>query len=117
MNKPTDKGEWVILTEIEKKCFSALSEVTFLPASFDKRFARSVIGAVKLTEKQRNYAVFIFNKYRRQIRKYQELAFELQPERFDVKINFSGTLFTDQQADIKFNDTFKPKRFPSPPNK
>lgn len=104
-------SEKIVLSDIEKKCFEALKGVTFLPASFDKRFARSIIGATVLTEKQRNYGLYVFNKYRRQIKNYEELAFQLQPDRFDVKVDFQGTLFTDGQVDVKFKDTFKPHKY------
>ena len=106
-------SERTSLNEIEKKLVKALGAVTFLPASYDKRFYRSLSADALYTEKQKRYLHFVFNKYRRQISNYQELAFELEPERFDVKVKFERTLFSSEggQAEISFNDTFKPSRF------
>jgi hypothetical protein len=100
------------LTETEKKILKALDSVVFLPASYDKRFYRSLSPDALYTEKQKRYLHFVFNKYRRQINNYSELAFELQPERFDVKVKFEKTLFDVQgSSEIEFKDTFKPSRF------
>lgn len=107
-----DAKERTQLNEIEKKVVQALDNVVFLPASYDKRFCRSLSIDAFYTEKQKRYLHFVFNKYRRQIKNYQELAFELQPERFDVKLKFEKDLFkTEGSAEIEFKDTFKPKRF------
>lgn len=50
----------------------AMQFVTFLPASFDKRFFKGVSSQVaegkELSEKQRAYLIEIFTKYRRQIK-------------------------------------------------
>jgi hypothetical protein len=112
-NKKNTMSERTSLTDIEKKLVRALGQVTFLPASYDKRFYRSLSVDALYTEKQKRYLHFIFNKYRRQISNYQELAFELEPERFEVKIKFERTLFSAEggQAEIDFKDTFKPSRF------
>ena len=101
------------LNEIESKIVNALLCVTFLPASYDKRFYKSMDADGIYTEKQKKYLHFIFNKYRRQIKNYKELSFELEPERFDVKIKFEKNLFTVEsgQVEIEFVDTFKPSRF------
>lgn len=100
------------LNEVEKKIVKALDSVTFLPASYDKRFCRSMTTDGTYTEKQKNYLHFVFNKYRKQIKNYKELAFELQPERFDVNVKFETDLFAqDGRAEIEFKDTFKPSRF------
>jgi hypothetical protein len=100
------------LNEVEKKVVKALVAVTFLPASYDKRFYRSLSVDGLYTEKQKKYLHFIFNKYRRQIKNYQELAFELEPDRFDVKVKFERNLFAvDGSSEIEFKDTFKPSRF------
>ena len=100
------------LSCIEKKVVLSLSKVTFLPASYDKRFAHSLSVDALYTEKQKNYLHFIFNKYRRQIKDYKELAFELQPDRFNVNIKFETDLFSQfGSAEIEFKDTFKPVKF------
>ena len=101
------------LSEVEKKLITALGQVVFLPASYDKRFYRSLSTDALYTQKQKRYLHFIFNKYRRQISNYQELAFELEPERFDVKIRFEKTLFSSDcvEVEVSFKDTFKPSRF------
>lgn len=107
-------SERTALNEIEKKIVKALDAVTFLPASYDKRFYRSLSVDALYTEKQKRYLHFVFNKYRRQIRNYEQLAFELQPERFDIKVKFETDLFSqDGKAEIEFKDTFKPSRFVS----
>lgn len=113
-NKVNDMSEITALNEIEKKIVKALDTVTFLPASYDKRFYRSLAADAIYTEKQKRYLHFIFNKYRRQIKNYQELAFELQPERFEVKVKFERTLFSmDRSAEVEFKDTFKPSKLVS----
>jgi hypothetical protein len=104
-------SERTALNEIEKKLVKALDSVTFLPGSYDKRFCRSLSADAMYTEKQKRYLHFVFNKYRRQIKNYEALAFELSPERFDVNVKFERTLFSGGQAEISFNDTFKPSRF------
>lgn len=86
------------LNEIEKKLVEALGQVTFLPASYDKRFCRCLAVDGLYTEKQKRYLHFVFNKYRRQIKNYQKLAFELQPERFDVKVKFERDLFSAEDS-------------------
>lgn len=101
------------LSEVEKKLIRALGSVTFLPASYDKRFYRSLSVDAVYTEKQKRYLHFVFNKYRKQIPNYQDLAFELEPGRFDVNVKFGGSdLFNEGgTAEIEFKDTFKPSRF------
>lgn len=96
------------LNKSEKKMIVALAQVTFLPASFDKRFYKgcSVYGVY--SEKQKKYLHFIFNKYRKQIRGYEDLAMELYPDRFNLEVNFNEDLFNS--CDIKIKDTFKPTR-------
>lgn len=101
------------LSEVEKEVVKALNLVIFLPASYDKRFFRSISIDGHYTWKQKRYLHFIFNKYRRQVKGYEELAFRLEPDRFDVEVKFQGDLFSDGKAEVIFKDTFKPKRFVS----
>lgn len=102
------------LSDIEKELVKALNRVTFLPASYDKRFFRSISVDGHYTWKQKRYLRFIFNKYRKQIRNYSEIALRLEPERFEVKIDFTPDLFSiDGKAEVSFKDTFKPKRLVS----
>jgi hypothetical protein len=115
MTKFTDqKFERSPLSELEKKLVKALGVVTFLPASYDKRFARSLSIDGHYTWKQKRYLAFIFNKYRKQIRNYQDLAMQLDPDRFNVEVKFERDLFSvDGRAEVTFKDTFKPKKFVS----
>lgn len=101
------------LSAIEKEVVAKLNMVTFLPASYDKRFFRSISTDGYYTWKQKRYLHFIFNKYRKQIRGYEELALRLDPDRFKVEVKFEHDLFSDGQAQVTFKDTFKPKRFVS----
>lgn len=62
------------MTEHEKTTISGLGlNVTYLPGSFDKRFARDMYAILKnnpnyeLTEKQRKYIFIMLKRYRRQI--------------------------------------------------
>lgn len=89
------------LSEIEKKLVRALGNVTFFPASYDKRFYRSLSVDGHYTWKQKRYLHFVFNKYRKQIRNYKDLAIELEPDRFNLNIDLFGMTITD---------TFKPKK-------
>ena len=58
------------MTDIQ--IIDAMQFVTFLPASFDKRFFKGVSSRVaegkELSEKQRAYLVELFAEYRRQIK-------------------------------------------------
>ncbi len=60
------RGEIIIATNLHSK-------VTFLPASFDKRFSRDLYYLAKadpekeLTEKQRAYLFKLLHKYRKQL--------------------------------------------------
>ena len=102
------------LSAIEKEVVKALDQVTFLPASYDKRFWKSLSVDGHYTWKQKRYIAFIFNKYRQQIRNYQDLALRLEPDRFNVEVKFERDLFSvDGRAEVEFKDTFKPKRFVS----
>lgn len=56
-----------LMTEMEKEAVSCLSQVRFLPASWDKRFARSLSGSDTLTEKEAPQVWRLFKRYRRQI--------------------------------------------------
>ena len=100
------------LNKTEKKLVIALAAVTFMPASYDKRFYCNMSVNGLYTDKQKNYLHFIFNKYRKQIRNYEELAMELDPDRFKVEIDFKDDLFND--VDIKITDTFNPQRLVTP---
>jgi len=114
MKKFTEqKFEKSPLSDVEKEVVKALDQVTFLPASYDKRFWRSLSVDGHYTWKQKRYIHFVFNKYRRQIRNYQELALRLEPDRFEVEVQYEGDLFSDGKANVKFKDTFKPKRMVS----
>jgi hypothetical protein len=60
------------LTDKEKMMANRLStEVTFLPASYDKRFCKGLQAYSVLTEKQIAYMHKCFDKYRRQIKDYE----------------------------------------------
>lgn len=109
------KFERFPLSEIEKEVVKALDNVTFLPASYDKRFWRSLHPDELYTWKQKRYIRFIFNKYRRQIKNYADLAFRLEPERFEVelKVNEADLFTIGAQTDIIFKDTFKPRKLVS----
>lgn len=90
-------------TKTELKVIRALSFVTFLPGSGDKRFYKSIKDYTELTEGQRSFLYKIFEKYRRQIPHYKELALELQPERFKVSVKFDNTLF-GVESEIEVQD-------------
>ena len=74
MNK-ADEQKRVILHHIKdwsnEKIASKLVRVTFLPGSYDKRFARAIqaklLDSKPLTEKQENYLRQLIAKYRNQI--------------------------------------------------
>ena len=59
-------------TDEDRANIAKLVRCTFLPASFDKRFARDLNSQLanggEITEKQRAYLVKLIHKYRRQIR-------------------------------------------------
>ena len=59
-------------TDEDKANIAKLVRCTFLPGSFDKRFARDIdsqlANSCEITEKQRAYLVKLVHKYRRQIR-------------------------------------------------
>lgn len=109
------KFEKTPLSPIEKEVVMALDQVTFLPASYDKRFWRSLHPDELYTWKQKRYIRFIFNKYRKQIKNYADLAFRLEPERFEVELQLKeADMFTiGAQTEIIFKDTFKPKKLVS----
>jgi hypothetical protein len=96
------------LNELQRKIVASISAVTFLPGCGDKRFYRSIKDDLWLTEGQINYLYKIFDKYRRQIRDYELLAMELEPERFKVDLRFQTTLF-GTEANISVKDTYTPK--------
>jgi hypothetical protein len=100
------------LSENEKQMLVCLQKhVTFLPASFDKRFVNSISSETECTEKQLKYIEFLFNKYRRQIPDYATLALQFFPERFNIDVQFNSNLF-QTDVDIKIKDTFTPKKSP-----
>ena len=78
-------------TEIELQMIRVLGSVTYLPGSFDKKFHQSIENDTWLTEKQREYLLVIFEKYRRQITDYDTIAMQVWPDRYKVKID--NTLF------------------------
>ncbi|MEP2668945.1 MAG: hypothetical protein ABJH04_08115 [Cyclobacteriaceae bacterium] len=99
------------LSEIEKEVLISLNKVTFLPGSYDKRFFGSLTTDGHYTWKQKRYLHFIFNKYRRQIIDYQELAIRLEPDRFQVEVKFDQDLFSPVgRAEVNIKDTFKPRK-------
>lgn len=78
----------------------ALGSVTFLPGSFDKRFYRAIKSDTWLTDKQREYLLVIFEKYRRQIIDYDTIAMQVWPDRY--KVILDNTLFgTDIKIEKK----------------
>ena len=79
------------ITEIEAMAINALGAVTFLPGSFDKKFYRSIESDTWLTDKQREYLLVIFEKYRRQINDYDTIAMQVWPDRYKIKLD--NTLF------------------------
>lgn len=88
------------LSAIEKEVVKALDQVTFLPASYDKRFWKSLSVDGHYTWKQKRYIAFIFNKYRKQISNYQDLALRLDPDRMrgGIFLNFLPTKLTMKSA-------------------
>jgi len=61
------------LTEHEKIIIPLLWEqVTYTPASFDKRFAREIQGVQQITEGQSGQVWRLFKRYRRQIKHPQK---------------------------------------------
>lgn len=63
------------LTDKEKLMANRLShDVTFLPASYDKRFCNGLHENAEYTEKQINYIAHkCFHRYRRQIKDYEQI--------------------------------------------
>jgi hypothetical protein len=62
------------LNETERLMANRLStEVTFLPASYDKRFCNGLPINGKYTEKQIAYIHKCFHKYRKQINDYETI--------------------------------------------
>jgi hypothetical protein len=62
------------LTEIEKVIVDRLTtKVTFLPASYDKRFCRGLSPDAGYSEKQIAFIHKLFHKYRRQIYDYESI--------------------------------------------
>lgn len=70
------------MTNNEYKAAIALQRVTFLPASFDKRFAHQLTGWKDrdMTQKGRDTMLRLLWKYRRQIPKYLELSQAISQE-------------------------------------
>lgn len=58
---------WTDATEEEKKLIQAIAGIRFLPATFDKRFARKIQAYEKLTAGQREQLARIAIRYRRQL--------------------------------------------------
>lgn len=56
------------MTQEEATAAQALQHVRYLPASWDKRFARSLSGSRPITEKEAPHIWRMFKRYRRQIR-------------------------------------------------
>lgn len=88
MGKTVDK---ITLLPIDYKIMAALKNVTCLPASWDKKFIKSISGEVMMSEKQRYWMIRLFHKYRRQIRNYETLFLELEPDNHTVKLE--NTIF------------------------
>lgn len=56
------------MTELEKEAVTCLQHVRFPPASWDKRFARSMFGLWQMiTDKEAAQVWRLFKRYRRQI--------------------------------------------------
>lgn len=96
------------LGDIELRVLSSLAYVTFLPGSGDKKFYKSIKSEKWLTEAQRKYLFAIFDKYRKQIPNYHDIALELEPNRFKVNVTFENTLF-GVESRIEVKDTFTAK--------
>lgn len=62
------------LTDVERLMVNRLStQVTFLPASYDKRFCSGLPVNGKYTDKQIAYINKLFHKYRKQIKDYEQI--------------------------------------------
>lgn len=59
----------------ERNIANALSQVSFLPGSFDKRFVKQLPNWLEreMTEKGRVKMIELLHKYRRQIPNYEKL--------------------------------------------
>lgn len=67
--------ERYFLNDKERIMATKLStEVTFLPASYDKRFCSGLPVNGKYTQKQIDYIHKLFHKYRRQIKDYEKIC-------------------------------------------
>lgn len=55
------------ITDIERKKIEHLNRCTFLPGSWDKRFARGLDGAEEITERQAVCLDKMVHRYRKQI--------------------------------------------------
>ena len=65
----------VVMTVTERHIARALSMVTFIPGSFDKRFVKQLPNWLEkeMTEKGRAKMIELLHKYRRQIPNYEKL--------------------------------------------
>lgn len=66
-NKEPLSAEFRDLTEEEAQAASCLNQITFPPASFDKRFGRNMHEATRITDKGALQLWRIIHRYRRQI--------------------------------------------------
>jgi len=80
------------MTATEIKVANALLQCTFLPGSFDKRFVKQLPNWQdrEMTEKGRAMMLKLFQKYRRQIRNYEELLLEVYPDSFSIQFDMFG---------------------------
>lgn len=72
-----ERPTYTPLTDLDRAAIACLGDVTFLPGSFDKRFAQhwsemidplAPVNALKITEKQRIVLWRLVHRYRRKIR-------------------------------------------------
>jgi len=80
------------MTALEKKIANALSGVSFLAAGFDKRFTRQLPNWENrdMTENGRAKMIAIFHKYRRQIKNYEQICQQLNPENYVEVVDMFG---------------------------
>lgn len=77
------------MTDLEKVITAALTQCSFTPGSFDKKFVKQLPNwwTRELTERGRETMIRLLHKYRRQIPEYQDICNELNGQK---KINFNG---------------------------
>lgn len=80
------------MTSLEAKIANALLRCSFQAGSADKRFVKQLPNWAKrtMTEKGKAFMITLLHKYRRQIKNYDELCLELNPDDFALKVNLFG---------------------------